>query len=142
MSMRPKSRTVGFTLICTATVIASAPVATVNAVSMTRSPLFATQTELTIPNNQTWVIWDVYILAAAGSGTSDPIVNIQKNNDTQMVLTPNLSALLVSNNSRPKFAQMNIGYAPVDILSMLTETTIANDTSVDAIAFRVAMNVS
>ena len=140
--MRTPSRTVGFTLICTDTIIASAGIGTVGAVNMTRSPLFATQTELTIPNNQTWVIWDFYILAAAGAGTSDPIVDVQKNNDTQMVLTPNLSSLLVSNNSRPKFAQMNIGYAPVDILSMLLQTTIANDTVADAIDFRVAMGVS
>ena len=134
--------TVGFTLICTDTIAASAVVATVGAVNMQRSPLFASQTELTVPNNQTWIIWDIYIVVAAGAGTSDPMVSIQKNNDREMVLTPNLSTLLVSNNYRPKFSAMNIGYAPVDILTMLLETTIANDTVADSIDFRVAVRVS
>ena len=136
------SKTAGFTLICTDTIAASAVVGTVGAVNMTRSALFASQTEITIPNNQTWTIWDFYILVAAGSGTSDPMVNVQRNLDTQAVLTPNLSSLLVSNNSRPKFAAMNIGYRPTDILTMLLETTVANDTAQDAIAFRAAVMVS
>ncbi len=140
--MSAKSNTVGFTLICTDTIAASAGVGTVGAVNMTRSPLFATQTELTVPNTQTWTIWDIYILAAAGAGTSDPVVNIQKNLDIQMILTPNLTSLLVSNNSRPKFAAMNIGYRPVDILTMLLETTVANDTVADAITFRTAVLVT
>ena len=136
------SKTACCTLICTDKIAASAVVGTVGAVNMTRSALFASQTEITVPNNQTWTIWDFYILVAAGSGTSDPMVNVQKNLDTQMILTPNLSSLLVSNNSRPKFAAMNIGYRPTDILTMLLETTVANDTAQDAIAFRAAVMVS
>jgi len=141
MSAR-SANTVGFTLICTAIVAANAGVGTVQVVNMQRSPLLSSQTELTIPNNQTWILWDIYITASAGAGTSDPMIDIQKNNDRQMVLTPNLSTLLVSNNSRPKFSQMNIGYAPIDILTMLLQTTEANDGVVDNISFRTAIRVS
>ena len=135
-------RTAGFTLICTDTIQGSDGIGTVGAVNMTRSPLFATQTELTVPSNQSWQIWDIYITAAAGAGTSEPVVKILKNLDAEMILTPNLGALLVSNNSRPKFSLMDIGFEPVSLMSMLIETTVANDTADDNIAFRVAIAVS
>jgi hypothetical protein len=131
----------GLTLICTGTIQNSSAIGTVATINMRRSGLFATQTEITIPNSQSWLIYDVYILAAAGAGTSDPTIQVLKNNDREMVMTPNLSSMLVSNNSRPQFGKMDIKYNPTDILSMLAITSVANDTADDNLAFRVGVAI-
>jgi len=137
----PRLHSSGLPLICTGTIQNASPVGTVAVINMRRSGLFATQTEITIPNSQSWQIYDVYILASAGAGTSDPTIQILKNNDREMVMTPNLSAMLVSNNSRPQFGKMDIRYNPTDILSMLAISTVLNDTADDNLAFRVGVQI-
>lgn len=136
------NKTAGFTFICTDTIAASLGVGSVGAVNFQRNALLGTQTEVTIPNSQNWQIFDVYILAAAGAGTSAPQVQFLKNNTDEMVTTPDLSSLLVSNSSRPNFAAMNLGYGPTDILSALLITTIANDATADSITFRTQIAVN
>ena len=61
-------------LICTATVAASDGVGTIDNVNITDSPEQGTVTRFVIPEGQNWILEDMYISAAAGAGTSLPVV--------------------------------------------------------------------
>lgn len=128
-------------LICTATVAASDAIGTVDNVTITDDPAITGVTRFQVPIGQTWGFDDLYISAAAGSGTSDPIVRIYKGGSNIMCDTPPLSNLLVSNNSRPPYAQKRIAFRGGETISMQTITTVANDTVADSIAFFVRLNI-
>ena len=131
----------GFVLECTATVGANDPAGTIDTVSMTTDPTVSGVTELFVPTTENWVFTDGYILASADAGTSSPIVDFDKNRGRSMGKTPPLSALLVTNNTRPRFLPNPIGFEAGSIVRMFTNSTIANDATADSIKFYVAVSI-
>ncbi len=131
----------GFVLECTATVAASDAAGTIDVVNMQTDSTVAAVTELFVPVTENWVFTDAYILAAADAGTSSPSIRFDKNRGRSMGTTPPLSALLVSNNTRPRFLPSSIGFEAGSIVRMFTATTIANDGTADAIKFFVAVSI-
>ena len=85
-------------LTISATVAASAVINSQQVATIQTSPEIAGVTTLVIPTGQTWVIIDLYILAAAGAGTSDPQFRFIKNQVTNVGQSAPLSALIVTNN--------------------------------------------
>lgn len=131
----------GFVLECSATIAANDAAGTIDVVSMQTDPTVNAVTELFVPVTENWVFTDAYILAAADAGTSSPSCRFDKNRGRSMGTTPPLSALLVSNNTRPRFLPSSIGFEAGSIVRMFTATTIANDGTADAIKFFVAVSI-
>tara|TARA_R110000796_G_scaffold25901_1_gene72529 strand:- start:1581 stop:1994 length:414 start_codon:yes stop_codon:yes gene_type:complete len=131
----------GFVLECTATVAASDAAGTIDVVNMQTDSTVASVTELFVPVTENWVFTDAYILAAADAGTSSPSIRFDKNRGRSMGTTPPLSALLVSNNTRPRFLPSSIGFEAGSIVRMFSNTSIANDATADAIKFFVAVSI-
>ncbi len=131
----------GFVLECTATVIASAVVGSQNVVTMKTDPTVSGVTELFVPQTESWIFTDAYILATADAGTSTPVVRFDKNRGRSMGQTPPISALLVTNNTRPRFLPSPIGFEAGSIVRMFTSTVIANDATADSIKFYVAVSI-
>jgi len=128
-------------LICTDQVVASAAAATRGNVGITDNPEIAGVNRFLVPSGQTWIFEDLYISAAAGAGTSDPVVQIVKDGGRIMGITPPLSNLLVSNNSRPPYSNRKFLYRGGQSIQMYTITTTANDTGVDNIAFFIRLRI-
>lgn len=131
----------GFVLECTATILAADAAGTIDVVSMQTDPTVNAVTELFVPVTENWVFTDAYILAAADAGTGDPQVRFDKNRGRSMGSTPPLSALLVSNNTRPRFLPSSIGFEAGSIVRMFTSSTILNDATNDTIKFFVAVSI-
>lgn len=120
----------------TATVAASAAAGSLVYASLTNDPSVTAVVKLQVPSNQVWLLDDLYILTAGAAGTSVPRVRVYKNDTSIMADTPPLSALLVSNNSRPKpFGMKALGYEAVSTMSHLLTTTTANDATADSIVY-------
>ena len=83
----------------------------------------------------------MYIISSADSGTSDPQIEFIQNRGISKGTSTGISALLVSNNTRPRFLPRPIGFAGGDILSMQAITAIDNDATVDNIKFFVAVDI-
>jgi len=128
-------------LICTATVVASALVGTINNVTVTDSPDVAGVIRFVVPDGQVWIFEDLYISVVAGAGVSDPVIRIFKDGGRILGTTPPLSNLLVSNNSRPPYANRKFLYRPRQTMQLQTITTVANDLTADAIAFFIRVRV-
>lgn len=131
----------GFVLECTATVAASDAAGTIDVVTMKTDSTVSGVTELFVPVTENWVLTDAYILASADAGTSAPTVKFDKNRGRSMGTTPPLSALLVTNNTRPRFLPSPVGFEAGSIIRMFTATTIANDATADSIKFYVAVSI-
>jgi len=131
----------GFVLECTATIAAADPAGTIDVVGMKTDSTVAAVTELFVPVTENWVFTDAYILLAADAGTSSPQCRFDKNRGRSMGTTPPLSALLVSNNTRPRFLPSSIGFEAGSIVRMFTSTTILNNAVADAIKFYVAVSI-
>lgn len=119
-------------LSLTATVVANAVVNTQALVSIATSPEVSTVTTLTVPAGQTWVINDLYIIASADYGTSNPVFRFVKNQTNIVGQTPPLSALLVTNNSRPILTP-KLGFEGTSQLQVYYITTVLNDATADSI---------
>ena len=130
-------------LLCTATVAASAAAGEIDNVNITDSPELATTTRFLIPQGQTWIFEDLYISAAGGAGVlSAPVIKIFKNGGRIMGTTPPLGDLLVSNSSRPPYANKKLLYRGGQSLSMQTIATAAGTTcGTESIAFRIRVRV-
>ncbi len=123
-------------IILSATIAANAPAASQALVGIQTSPEKTAVTTFTIPAGQTWIISDVYILVSAGAGTPtvvDPQLKFVKNQVDVMGQTVNLSAMLVSNNSRPVF-QPKLGFEPQSQLEIYYITTVLNGTASSTIS--------
>jgi len=132
----------GITLECTATIVANATAGTIKAVSIKTDPTVSSVTELQVPLSETWVFTDLYILASADAGTSNPVVNFDKNRGNSLVTSPPLATMLITNNTRPRFSPRPIGYNGGDLIRMFLYTTVANDAVADDIKFYVACSIS
>ena len=131
----------GLVLECTATVGASDVAGTIDVVSLKTDPTVSAVTELQVPLTENWIATDLYILASADSGTSNPVVTMDKNRGRTLVQTPPLSSVLITNNTRPRFSPQPVGFEGGSIVRMFTHTTIDNDTAADSIKFFVAISI-
>jgi len=75
-------------------------------------PIVGAQNEFTIPSTETWIIKDIFVRA---SPAIDLILRVKKNREYKLE-TPPVSALLVSNPSRPQLPA--VGYEPATRLSV------------------------
>ena len=131
----------GLVLECTATVGASDVAGTIDGVSLKTDPTVSSVTELQVPLTENWIATDLYILASADSGTSNPVVTMDKNRGRTLVQTPPLSSVLITNNTRPRFSPQPVGFEGGSIVRMFTHTTINNNATADSIKFFVAISI-
>lgn len=136
-------RNTGRTLTCTVAVTASYKTPQTVQATIKISPNDTGSTELFVPTTENWVITDCYILSAlGGTGTTDPMIEFIKDRGTSMGTTTPLSALLISNNTRPRFLPSPIGYEAGSILTIQAITTVDNNATADAITFYVAVDIT
>ena len=134
----------GIVLTCSAVFAANAPVATVISATMQTSPTVTAVTELQVPLTENWIATDVYILAAAGAGTPtaiDPVVSMDKNRGRQLVQTPPLSSMLITNNTRPRFSPQPIGFEGGSIIRMFATSTVLNGGAISTATYYVAISI-
>jgi len=134
----------GIVLTCSAAFAAAAPVATVISATMQTSPTVTAVTELQVPLTENWIATDVYILAAAGAGTPtviDPVVSMDKNRGRQLVQTPPLSSMLITNNTRPRFSPQPIGFEGGSIIRMFATSTVLNGGAISTATYYVAISI-
>ena len=134
----------GIVLTCSAAFAAAAPVATVISATMQTSPTVTAVTELQVPLTENWIATDVYILATAGAGTPtviDPVVSMDKNRGRQLVQTPPLSSMLITNNTRPRFSPQPIGFEGGSIIRMFATSTVLNAGAISTATYYVAISI-
>jgi len=112
------------TLICTVTFPANQAANVPTQVSFTIDPSLPAVSQFQIPNNESWVIDDVYV---TGSQSVDAIVTFVKNFLEVMTKTSPINSLLVSNPSRPRVAP--VVYAPTEIMTIQAQNLAAIGTS-------------
>ena len=116
-------RNTGITLECTAAIPAAALAGSIQVVNIQTSPTQAVATEIFVPQTENWIFTDCYILVAGDAGVSAPMVNFIKNRAISMGTSASLLALLVTNNTRPRFLPQPIGFEAGSIVSMEVITT-------------------
>lgn len=116
----------------TTTIAANAAANTTQLVDLQTSPEVGKVQTIQIPSKQTWLMLDLFILVSADAGTSDPQLRIVKDQNKVLYQSPNLSTLLVSNNSRPKF-EPKLGFEENSQFQVYAITTVANDATADNI---------
>ena len=134
----------GIVLTCSAAFAANAPIATVISATMQTSPTVTAVTELQVPLTENWIATDVYILAAAGAGTPtviNPVVSMDKNRGRQLVQTPPLSSMLITNNTRPRFSPQPIGFEGGSIIRMFATSTVLNGGAISTATYYVAISI-
>ena len=134
----------GLVLACACVYAAAAPVATVQAATMQTSPVVAPVNELQVPLTENWIATDVYILAAAGGGAPtviNPVISMDKNRGRQLVPTPPLSSMLITNNTRPRFSPQPIGFEGGSIIRMFGTSTVINGGAASTANFFVAISI-
>ena len=134
----------GLVLNCNCVYAANAPVATVQAATMQTSPVVAAVNELQVPLTENWIATDVYILVAAGAGTPtviNPVISCDKNRGRQLVQTPPLSSMLITNNTRPRFSPQPIGFEGGSIIRMFGTSTVVNGGAISTANFFVAISI-
>ena len=134
----------GIVLTCTAAFAANAPIATVISANMQTSPTVAAVTELQVPLTENWIATDVYILAAGGAGAPtviDPVISMDKNRGRQLVQTPPLSSMLITNNTRPRFSPQPIGFEGGSIIRMFATSTVLNGGAISTATYYVAISI-
>ena len=134
----------GIVLTCSAAFAANAPIATVISATMQTSPTVTAVTELQVPLTENWIATDVYILAAAGAGTPtviNPVVSMDKNRGRQLVQTPPLSSMLITNNTRPRFSPQPIGFEGGSIIRMFATSTVLNAGAISTATYYEAISI-
>ena len=134
----------GIVLTCTAAFAIAAPIATVISANMQTSPTVGAVTELQVPLTENWIATDVYILAAGGAGAPtviDPVISMDKNRGRQLVQTPPLSSMLITNNTRPRFSPQPIGFEGGSIIRMFATSTVLNGGAISTATYYVAISI-
>ena len=134
----------GIVLTCSAAFAAAAPVATVISGTMQTSPTVTAVTELQVPLTENWIATDMYILAAAGAGTPtviNPVVSLDKNRGRQLVQTPPLSSMLITNNTRPRFSPNPIGFEGGSIIRTFATSTVLNGGAISTATYFIAISI-
>lgn len=94
----PYSKTIKFVITIPANQAANTVLAGSNA-QVVADPVIGAQTMIVIPSTETWFITDIYVKS---SPPIDVVLRIKKMNREYKLETPPVSALLVSNPSRPQ----------------------------------------
>ncbi len=134
----------GIVLTCSAAFAAAAPVATVISGTMQTSPTVTAVTELQVPLTENWIATDMYILAAAGAGTPtviNPVISLDKNRGRQLVQTPPLSSMLITNNTRPRFSPNPIGFEGGSIIRTFATSTVLNGGAITTATYFIAISI-
>ena len=134
----------GIVLTCSAAFAIAAPVATVISANMQTSPTVAAVTELQVPLTENWIATDMYILAAAGAGTPtviNPVVSLDKNRGRQLVQTPPLSSMLITNNTRPRFSPQPLGFEGGSIIRTFATSTVVNGGAISTATYFIAISI-
>tara|TARA_B110000014_G_scaffold248164_1_gene222309 strand:- start:83 stop:508 length:426 start_codon:yes stop_codon:yes gene_type:complete len=134
----------GIVLTCSAAFAAAAPVATVISGTMQTSPTVTAVTELQVPLTENWIATDMYILAAAGAGTPtviNPVISLDKNRGRQLVQTPPLSSMLITNNTRPRFSPNPIGFEGGSIIRTFATSTVLNGGAISTATYFIAISI-
>ena len=134
----------GIVLTCSAAFAITAPVATVISGTMQTSPTVNAVTELQVPLTENWIATDMYILAAAGAGTPtviNPVISLDKNRGRQLVQTPPLSSMLITNNTRPRFSPMPIGFEGGSIIRTFATSTVLNAGAISTATYFIAISI-
>jgi len=134
----------GIVLTCSAAFAIAAPVATVISGTMQTSPTVNAVTELQVPLTENWIATDMYILAAAGAGTPtviNPVVSLDKNRGRQLVQTPPLSSMLITNNTRPRFSPQPIGFEGGSIIRTFATSTVLNGGAISTATYFIAISI-
>ena len=134
----------GIVLTCSAAFAAAAPVATVISGTMQTSPTVTAVTELQVPLTENWIATDMYILAAAGAGAPtviNPVVSLDKNRGRQLVQTPPLSSMLITNNTRPRFSPQPIGFEGGSIIRTFATSTVLNGGAISTATYFIAISI-
>jgi len=111
----PQIREVEVTAIVTVQIAATLPANNKTVAAISLDPIYPTETLLTVPLDESWVIEDVYYGAAAP--TEDCIMEFLKNLVESVIRTPPLSGMRVDNVARPKITPFQ--YKGGDIISIL-----------------------
>ena len=136
-------RNTGRTLTVNYQIAASLAAPQTNQCTIQIDPNMTAQSEIFVPTTENWVITDCYILAAlGGTGTTDPMIEFIKDRGISMGITTPLSALLISNNTRPRFLPAPIGYEAGSILTIQAITTTDNNATADNTNFYVAVDIT
>jgi len=136
-------RNTGRTLTVNYQIAASLTAPQTNQCTIQIDPNMTAQSEIFVPTTENWVITDCYILAAlGGTGTTDPMIEFIKDRGISMGITTPLSALLISNNTRPRFLPAPIGYEAGSILTIQAITTTDNNATADDTNFYVAVDIT
>jgi len=136
-------RNTGRTLTVRYQIAASLIAPQTNQCTIQIDPNMTAQSEIFVPTTENWVITDCYILAAlGGTGTTDPMIEFIKDRGISMGITTPLSALLISNNTRPRFLPAPIGYEAGSILTIQAITTTDNNATADDTNFYVAVDIT
>ena len=134
----------GIVLTCSAAFAAAAPVATVISGTMQTSPTVTAVTEVQVPLTENWIATDMYILAAAGAGTPtviNPVISLDKNRGRQLVQTVPLSAMLITNNTRPRFSPNPIGFEGGSIIRTFATSTVLNGGAISTATYFIAISI-
>jgi hypothetical protein len=134
----------GIVLTCSAAFAIAAPVATVISGTMQTSPTVTAVTELQVPLTENWIATDMYILAAAGAGTPtviNPVISLDKNRGRQLVQTPPLSSMLITNNTRPRFSPNPIGFEGGSIIRTFATSTVLNGGAISTATYFIAISI-
>ena len=136
-------RNTGRTLTVNYQIAASLTAPQTNQCTIQIDPNMTAQSEIFVPTTENWVITDCYILAAlGGTGTTDPMIEFIKDRGISMGITTPLSALLISNNTRPRFLPAPIGYEAGSILTIQAITTTDNNATADDTNLYVAVDIT
>jgi len=137
-------RNTGRTLTVNFTVIASLAAPITRQCTIQLDPNMTAQSEIFVPTTENWVITDCYILAASttGTDTTDPMIEFIKDRGVSMGITTPITALLITNNTRPRFLPTPIGYEAGSILTIQAITTTTNSATADNINFYVAVDIT
>ena len=134
----------GIVLTCSAAFAITAPVATVISGTMQTSPTVNAVNELQVPLTENWIATDMYILAAAGAGTPTvitPVISLDKNRGRQLVQTPPLSSMLITNNTRPRFSPQPIGFEGGSIIRTFATSTVVNGGAISTATYFIAISI-
>jgi hypothetical protein len=102
-----------------------------------------------VPLTENWIATDVYVLAAPVLATPsfgfptavNPLISFDKNRGRQLVQTPPLSAMLITNNTRPRFSPQPIGFEGGSIIRMFATSTVLNGAAISNVQFSVAISI-
>lgn len=129
------------TLYLTAAPAAGTAIGAFTNANIQQDPSDSSVTKFQIPVGQKWVIEDMFI-QSGGDGTSKPQVQVIKNNGRIMCTTPTLTAMLATNNSRPPYSRVKVGFAGAEILTFKTINTVAvTTTGADSVTFYAVCSI-